>query len=516
MGTIIVPPDVRRLGEARIGSRGSAKTLSCAHQRVQDLLAEPPMPTVAIDPKGEFTDFTLTHLREAIRRSGRTSFWDRVVIVPVGGYRDPVDGSLWIVRTPMLEPAGDEEPQTVAARFTSLCAAIDPTLLGGAAVQGLNAIARVSTLLLPLVQRMNPPGQITEAVALLERPERWQGKIAAALKADPQGLAEAADFFTRVYPKLRETERHNLTSSFLAKALPIATNKRLRAQFAGDAWDVPLARLGRDVQLLIFDCRAVPKDFRRAAATFLFRAVAEWVRRRGSTRGMPVNFVVDELDWLIEPGNEVMEAELSEIIAQLGRSHGCAVALTLQSVTQASLRVQKLLRFLGLQLYASEADEDGARQLAKTFDLFDPHRVKDSYMMYAPDSLGSEYDQERQIFYTADEQQILNARKYRHLPPMHFHCAIAAREGEAAKLRGVVDFSFLKAGPWPDAKTEEAKRRLIRRHGHPLADVLAEIAARQPREQPIQEPASIALPKRSSRPRWESASEDVTARFAPS
>src|SRR5689334_6749952 len=98
MATITVSPEARRLGEVRVGARGSAKTASCAWQRVQDLVARPPMPAVAIDPKGDFTDFAVTYLREAVCRSGRVSLWDGIVIVPVGGYVDPSNRSIWVVR----------------------------------------------------------------------------------------------------------------------------------------------------------------------------------------------------------------------------------------------------------------------------------------------------------------------------------------------------------------------------------------------------------------------------------
>lgn len=494
---------VRRNGQTITGARGAGKTVQAAHQVARDFLWEDPAPQLVIDPGGTLTDYVVARLVDSEQTD-----WSRVVYVPLGGYRDEERGETLVSPTPFYFDSGTDESETVARRFVELIRATDDSL-ANAPIQGMNAVERAGIFAGQLLWRMGC--QVSELPSLIEETPLWKERIERARDEHPDELAEAADYWLR-YPALPERDKPFQTGQLLAKALLFSLNRTIRAQFGGGEWAVPWDRVEPDRLLVLFDCRSLRDEHKLAATTWILRRCVEYLRGRGPNRRMPVSLVVDELGSLLENQNPEMERLMEVLIAQIGRSYGAPLTALFQSVTQFSPRMQKLARYAGIQLYAGEADPEGAVSLARALDEYDPFDLKYSTTRNMP-SIREGYLQieEDPHYYTLPEQEAINADKYRRTPALHFWCGVAGREGELPGDFTLVSIKHLMAGPWPDANTEEAKRRLARRSGRRLTDVVAEIGARRPSGVP----AETAEQRPRQKPRLDAAGVEAPARPAP-
>lgn len=82
--------------------------------------------------------------------------------------------------------------------------------------------------------------------------------------------------------------------------------------------------------------------------------------------------------------------------------------------------------------------------------------------------------------YTRQEQTYLNGLRLLDLPKFTFLVAACQEEGTLPTTLQRVSIAHIDAGEYVDTeRVTEARRRLMRRDGRAVADVLAEIASRQ-------------------------------------
>jgi hypothetical protein len=487
--------EVLRLSGDAVGARGSGKTLLAAWIIFHTFLAG--IGWICIDPMGKLSEYLL----ERIIAAGDPGLWKRVIYIPVGGlvFKDRGDtrpddelteeevvAKSWLVPTPFLyRRGGGDFLQDQTARPLRLWQRLSPES-ENAPVQGMPAIKRTATYAGMLLAAAG--GQLVPDAAYLidamsvdtKRTSAWARLIREVESRHPWQLHRAAHYFLQQFPDMRPNDQLGHTSTFMGLIDPYVTNPRLAAQYGANAWGVELAQAERGA-LILFDCQYLPEEEHRTGTSWIFTRFMEYARARGSRRDL-VGFALDELSYLVDRDNRLLEKDFEDLIARLGRNFGLSCLVTYQQVTQPPPRLQQVLANVGYRFFSGTSDPEAVQRLTALMDDYRPRWVKDSYTMYAPTGWGEAYDQQRDLYFSPQEQVELNKPKYRKTPPLTFRLMLSPGEGTAAQYAGTVHIRDIhQSQPFHlFPQLEEAKRRLVKTHGRRIADVLAEIEARQP------------------------------------
>jgi hypothetical protein len=511
---VTISSETRRLSGKAVGARGSGKTLYAAWQTYEDFMRG--VGSIVIDPLGSLSAYILSR----IVHGGDPSLWARVIYVPVGGME--VRGDMYVVPTPFLYQRTKRDTlQDQVARVIGMWARLNPQL-ENAPVQGMAAIKRTANyagmLLAAMGNQLVPDAAyLIDAMGqktLTDSP--WLTKIQDVAEKHPDELAMPAAYFLQRYPAMRENDRLGQVATFLSQIDPYVLNPRLAAQYGANVWGVDLSLAERG-HLILFDFQYLTDEERRAGTTWIFTRCMELFRARGPRRDV-VGFVLDELSRMVDRENRLLETDFKELI-QLGRNYGISCFFTYQEVTQPPPGLVQAMDMVGYSLYSGTADPDAALRLARLLDPYDPTWVKEQHTRIVQQPVNRWEDpvwheEIINVYYSAQEQELLNAEKYRRRPGLTFAVAKAAGEGSAARYAGVTNIRGIRdTQHFETLYVEEAKRRLVKKRGRRVADVLAEIRARQPTpnvrsedllaDEEREETMRESTPQQPARPRWD-------------
>ena len=179
--------------------------------------------------------------------------------------------------------------------------------------------------------------------------------------------------------------------------------------------------------------------------------------------------------------------------------------------------MQKALLTMGIQCFGSTMDADAARKLGERFYPYDAHAIKN--VEYYENTYGIH---ERVTYLNMHEQRELASRHFLNLGTFRYLLGLPEGEGSMAKSLRPVNIKGLDPGQFPNgAVIAEVRRKLAKRHGRAVAEVLKEIAARQesPESRGDERPTPPPAPKppRRSGPKpipraagWQDMDEEET------
>jgi len=433
------------------------------------------IPTVVIDPTGGTVDNFFDKLMR-LPRELQVRLWRRVLYVDMSGRGG------YVVPFPLyyrLSP--NDSLNDIAQRYLEVVERLDP-YLKTASVMGLNAIVNLGTWSGMLLAALGY--QITEADDLICHPERWQRRFKTALALSPD-VEHAVEFF-QGYKDLKPDVRARRSESFLTKIQPFLADKTMAAMFGasepGILWDRVIDQ--RQVVLLDFrhELNATRKRFK---LLWCFRFLVDYFKFRGvAGRRKPVALIIDEITQLLGFGQEqsIMAEDIEELVSVIARNYGVYLTIAHQNLAQLnSERIQKGLMTMGAQLVGVQTDPESAQLLAQYFHRYDPYAVKRYERVWMSGDFGPFVVDHRPIEFTIEEQALLSSYKFMDLDKFEFLVRAPQQEGSLRAPLRKITMTDLDRGLYPDeALVADARRQLAKRDGKPVAEVLDEIAARQP------------------------------------
>lgn len=215
----------------------------------------------------------------------------------------------------------------------------------------------------------------------------------------------------------------------------------------------------------------------------------------------PVSFMIDELTYLVgtaAQNDELLTADIDELVNRITRSHGVWLTLTTQELFQLPEQIRQTVVSMGTVIFGQTADSKAAQELAERYFRYDPHLVKKEETrwrtVYDPNRRRGQPPEaapvERTVEYTRDEQTYLKSRIFLDLAPFHFLIGQSRREGELPTSLRPFTIERVDAGEYPNRTTTDSLRtQLMRRDGIKTATILTEIGNRltdspQPPPQP--------------------------------
>lgn len=438
--------------------------------------------SICIDPTGTLTNYVLNRLRYA----GRRDVWDKVIYIPMLGME--VRGEPWLIPTPFLyDASGHDSFQQQTARVVNFFERLYPNQ-ENAPVQGMPAIRRnvryAGMLLAAMGKQLVPDStDLIDAMGTSSKHATpWAAAIAEVAERYPI-LRRPAHYFLKIYPTHRD--QAGQTSTYMGAVDPFALDDRLAAQYGANHWGVDI-RAVEDGHLIIFDCSQLEEADIKPAVMWLFTHCTEYLRKRGYRRDV-IGFVIDELFWLANERNGLIEDDIRKMIVVYGRNYGIAPFFTYQSVTQLSIGMQKALYELGYHFFAGASDPDAAEALARFLHDFDEEWIKSEEPIYWPGgwrTVGSDepyYTETRKSLYTPQEQHAIHASRYRRIPGLTAAVARSAKEGNTSRFVGQYSLEEIRDSQNFDfTGIEKTKALLLKRHGRKLSDIITEIEARRP------------------------------------
>jgi len=390
----------------------------------------------------------------------------------------------YVMSFPMYYPAyPDESLFDLAQRYPEVEGRIDPDLLH-APLRGQNALVPLATYTGMLLYPLGCP--VTEAPDLIRNPERWEGRLERALSLSPE-VKPAVDFF-RHFIELKPYERADQSLTFLRKLLPFEADPIMRAMFGATEPSFTWEWAEKTGQTVLFDDRHEISPARgRFKRQWVFQSLKNHLKLRGiAGREQRVVVVIDELMQLLgsSAAEQAAMAEDIEEVVNFSRNFGSPVCIAHQNMGQIrDERIRNALMSMGNQLIGAQSDPHSAQYLAEYFYRYNPYLVKDYERVWMTDrlSLFPYVIDYRPVYFTPEEQVLLNSHRFLDLGRFEFIARVTRQEGD---LRGEVHrVSIARVDPNQYPYPEwcaQARERLMQRDGRGVADVLAEIEARRP------------------------------------
>ncbi|MBW7884703.1 MAG: type IV secretion system DNA-binding domain-containing protein [Caldilineaceae bacterium] len=482
--------DARRSGIHLMGGPGSGKSRALGRLLAWiDFLRGSPQ--VVLDPTGGTIDNFLDRLilqPPAVQEL----LWPRVRYVDLGASDSVTPMPLYRRRH------AQESWFAVANRPLEIFRRIDPHL-ATASVEGWNALFEAGIYAGQLAAALGL--QVTEVADLLRQPKRWKIRC-ETLRATYTDLEPALEYL-REYARLKPELQRRRTGSLLTKLLPFLADPAMQATFAADREGISIPAVDHECLTLLVDGRHERDPVRRQfKLLWLFRLVTDYLKERGMAgRARPLGFIIDEVTQLLgfhSLENTVMAEDLEELVSVVARNYGCNLTIAHQSLTQiAGERIRNVLMQMGTQIIGLVHNPDDREYLARHFFRYDAYKVKkeEPVWMNVQYGIGPYSGAAPKIIdhttteFTAEEQLIAVAERFRTLDRFCFLVRRAAGEGAVANALQEVSIAQLDAGRYPDEEQlAVARRQLCQRDGFPVDDLLAEIRSRTRRalaEQPL-------------------------------
>jgi hypothetical protein len=466
--SVVITDAVRAASTVVVGPPGCGKTRILSRQLVyHDFLAG--ISGVFFDPVGEGYNNLFDKIARLPKRQ-RERLWRRIVYVNVAGKYGHVKAD------PLYYRQGFESLYEVAQRFVNVIARTDQSLRQ-ASIQGFNAFAEIATNVGMAAFACGV--QIDETFALLNNLKAWQGRLQKAAAEQPEAQP-AVDYLLNRYEKLPQREKQTQAMTFFRKTAMFRLDPAMRTQFCSTPPTINWEAVAQGKKLVILDFSGIPDRERRIfCVVWTFRQLLEYVMSRGSAkRSPPFAITIDELNYIVgqESGqNDPLADDLQDLIARLARNANIWLTISLQSLDQLSLAMQRVVWLCGTFVFGSTKDLDFAIDVAKKWREFDPDLVRKTELRERA-LPGRSYGSHEIITdvhtteFSMHEQWYLHARKQMTLPRFHFLVATPSVEGNSALNLQRIDSTNLDRGIFPDRTvTDRIARALAKRSGIPIS-----------------------------------------------
>lgn len=444
-----IPHKYRKLGVHCVGARGSGKSLLMGRYIVPKALQQKTAQIVF--DNGDTIDNLLYQISTWSPQWQEAAF-SRLRYVDMAG----VHG--YVTPFPFYYKFGAESAMTIAGRFPEIIRKTDPALQS-ASIQGFNPLkAKAIQVGLNLLQKGH---QITEMAPLVDRPETLKMKL-----------------------------------------LPFQFDEVMRSVYGASEPGIDWARVVDRGETVLLDFRHfLPSqvDEKRLALLWSFTFLQEFIHHRG-IGASPLSIVIDELyDFAggAHASQEQFAFDLQNFMQVNMRRYDVWLTLAHQEMNQflTSPTLQKLLTGLGVQIIGQVPDRDDAVLLARRLFTADPLKIKrsetrwDSFTANVTHARTQRFHlpiDEHEIDFALHEQYHLHAQKLMNIKPLSFalwkpDMPYQNVMNEEHDLQRMIPFTIAweEEGRYLDPEKIAAKRmELLKLNARPIADVLAEIAAR--------------------------------------
>ena len=210
-----------------------------------------------------------------------------------------------------------------------------------------------------------------------------------------------------------------------------------------------------------------------------------FVLQRGQGYQLPISLIIDELTALFSVQgleSEIFRADLDNLINVISRQYSLWLTICHQEHFQLPEDVNKSLMGLGTQILGVTRDREAAKSLAEYFYYYNPSWVR----KYEPIWMSNMLDLHLSLIIEVtnlppDEQILLNSYRFTDLKKFEFLFNPARPDGSTNTMLDKVSIDWFDRGLYPQFHVlEDARRRLAKRSGRRVEDILAEIENRKP------------------------------------
>jgi hypothetical protein len=434
-----------------------------------------------IDPTGALCSYVLNkvlYFDEEIQHR----LWQRIRYVDLAA-------TDFIQSLPLYRQRGQDTLFAVANRFPAVLKRQDPDLTS-APILGWNSLYECAVYAGQIAAAL---GQQLDFVAdLVAYPQHHKEALRQALRLQPH-LAPAVEYFRELMDPTKRALHDRRTGSLLTKLVPFLADPLLLTTFAGSGAGIDWATEVQQGRTILLDFGGeTDRERRQFKLIWCFLEIVEFLKSRGvGGRENPVLLVMDEISDLLGPrtnDRSILGQDLHELITVWARNVGVKLCLAHQYPSQLELTVNNALRQLGTQVIGNIQDPEDALYLARQFHRYDPYLVRKREPVWMNVQYGagpSSYSVPEVIDHTTteftpDEQFLLGADAIRSLSRFHFLVRPALGEGNLTGTLRRASLERLDAGLYPDDETvAEVRRRLRKRDGIPVEQLLADIEKRR-------------------------------------
>jgi hypothetical protein len=207
-----------------------------------------------------------------------------------------------------------------------------------------------------------------------------------------------------------------------------------------------------------------------------------FVLHRGPGRKLPISLIIDELTALFAVQStdpDLFLAELDNLINVISRQYSLWLTVCHQEHFQLPETVNKSLMGLGTQILGVTRDRDASKELSEYFYRYKPYWVKKYEPIWMSNMLGAYVVDHRRVEFTLEEQILLNSYRFTDLKLFEFLFSPAIEEGSVSTELQKLSIEWFDRGLYPqDNILEDARRRLMKRSGRLVEEVLSEIEQR--------------------------------------
>jgi len=474
----------RNVGIGVTGTRGVGKsTLLFLITWLDAIIYDKPL--VAILPIAQVFDLFATQV-SLLHPKEQAAIWPKVRYVPMSGYQvvpgSPV--SEWFVMPTGLyydDGIGTGDATTISQRLPHTLLKLEPQLTQ-ATQQGYRAVLKASTEAGRILYACGLG--VTHMADLLTRyaDPVWQRRLDEALRKDP-GVADAVAFFRHEYANWTPGRRDERTNALLTR-LSTFSSPLMQAQLGAPFWAVPWKEVF-DKKLKVFIDLSADYGTETAAfkMLFIFLSLVEFIQRYGAThpgdRSNPVSVVIDEIAVMLGGKDSPMAEDLDTFINTLSRNYNVHISTSFQEPYQIEdPKILDTLLSLGTKYFARMTDPSSSRLIADRALPYDPYKVKETVSHRVGGARG--WDESRDYYFSKQEQIELGRQRFDDLEALEFLVSRTAKEGAKPLSLESVSLRPFGVRPPDPVCVGKVKRRLMRRDGHQVKDILAQLAGTEP------------------------------------
>ena len=409
-------------------------------------------------------------------------------------------GETLVTSWPMLAKRNSQESYNrVAQRIVDLIARTDRRL-ANATIQGLKRLAHLLVPVLILLQERQLP--ISTADDLLRNPKEWEAEVARIGEENPR-LKESVSEFLH-FCTLSERVREERSEPLRNRLGMLKFDDVQRAMFATQRpplidWEEVAAK-----GLTVFiDLRDETSDQDRELKLFwVWNSLRDYIRSRGSSGHdhPPLSLIIDELSFFVNGTNlntDVIIEDFRELIQVRKRNANIWLTLATQNQEDLPETLRRACLQIASQLYGSVQDVEIAKELAERWYKADPKKIKDQTRGFKsmpppptmlPSRSRGEWEMEghtlevkNTTFYTLDEQHYEHSRRFVEQHKGYGLFAQSQFEGHIPRELLPINLNALDLGKngkpkyVNDQMVTEFRRRLMKRDGVPVSQVLTEL-----------------------------------------